>query len=1186
MNNDPKPVFFDETHRRADALQALAILVSVIVLTSTVGLLISIFRTPNVPFIPIASTIVRGPRESSKTVHRFHNVVDMRDRYELRSLLRQNGDLQRAKRRLMAQIAQERSVLPSTGGAGFAPGSVRAAFYLNSDKPSLDSALAHIDQTSHLMPVWLTLGGKPGGISIIQDLGANDAPDVDEDADFKTNDDQVIAAARKAGVAIVPVLQNYDNNPAVDKFRLDWLHDMLSSPTARKSVIAQVLNFVIVGGYQGINIDFETDNAGDSAGMTAFMTELGAALHRHRLLVTQDVETDSDAYDLPALAQVDDFLIPMIYDQHSAGDTAGPIASQPWFEAELDDFMDQVPASKVVIGVGSYGYDWVASSANAQEMSFEEAVQTAQESRDGDDGIIRLDASSLNPNFTYWDDADGNDKNAVGHHVWLLDATSVYNEMRYAQKYRTLGSALWRLGTEDPSVWSFIGKGYHGSMSDFDPARLSDVSFDYFGTQFEGAGDILRVVRMRSDGRRTVGVNPHNGYITAESFKSYPSQYVIRRTGMVDQKTDMNTRKIVALTFDDGPDPRWTPQILDILKREGVRATFFLVGEQAEANPGIVSREWNEGNEIGNHSYTHPDVSSVSVLRMRLELDATQRVIEAITGRETTLFRAPNVADSEPSTPTDLQPVIEAQALGYTFIGEKVDPTDWRQPKVSTAYIVNYALSHANLGNCILLHDAGGVSRQETVDALPAIIERLKAQGYRFVTVSQLMGRTKDLVFPQVPAGQRRAVAFDRVMFQLTYLSGKAMAILFVTAIVLGIGRVLFLGGLAFRQSREEREQWALEPESGDFAPHVSVVIAAFNEAKVINKTIATLLGSDYADLDVVVVDDGSADSTGDVVQKAYGDNPRVTVLCKENGGKASALNVGIMACRGDIVVALDADTVFETCTVSRLVRHFADPAIAAVSGNVKVGNRHNILTIWQAIEYITSQNFDRRAYDLLNCITVVPGAIGAWRKDAVILAGLYSSETLAEDTDLTFKLRRLGYKIVTDNSALAFTEAPDTLRDLAKQRFRWAFGTLQCLWKHRGALLNPRYGAFGFVALPSLWVYQIGFQAIAPIVDLTILWTFVYGQFVSADLGHQALVNVLVYWGIFAVVDMLGALLAFHLDREDKKLLWWLLLQRFVYRQLMYYVVLKSIVAACRGGVVGWGKLDRKGTVNVPAVR
>ncbi|MDR3709200.1 MAG: glycosyltransferase [Capsulimonadaceae bacterium] len=1185
MNNNPKPVFFDESHKRGDALQAIAIVLSIVVLTSAFALLVNILRTPNVPIIPIPTSIVRAPHSLSRSPHRFHTGVDPRDRTELRAVLRRDAALQTVKRRLAQAIQRDRGangIAPSAIAPGRIAGPVRVAFYLNSDKPSLDSLLAHIDQTTHVMPVWLALAPKPGDIRIVQDLSTAQKRDADdEDALYRTNDDQAIEAARNAGVAIVPVLQNYDNDPASDQFRQDWLHDVLSSPAARKKVISETLHFVLKGGYQGINIDFETDNADDQDGMTAFMSELATAFHPRHLIVTQDIQTDSDTYDLEALSQVNDFLIPMLYDEHAAGSEAGPIASQSWYEDHLDDFMSQVPANKVVIGLGCYGYDWVGTSTDSEEVTFQQAVQTAQESTDGDDGRIRIDRTSLNPTFTYWDDDDGDKATpAIEHHVWLMDATTVYNQMRYARKYNTLGAAIWRLGAEDPSVWSFLGKQSAASLATFSPAKLSDVRFDYFGTQFEGAGDVLRVVRKKSDGVRSIGIDPHSGYVDAETFKSYPSQYVIRRTGLVDQKTEENTAKIVALTFDDGPDPRWTPRILDILKREHVPATFFVVGEQAEANPGLVAREWRDGMEIGNHSYTHPDhVDSVTPLRMRLELDATQRVIEAITGHVTTLFRAPNVADSEPSTPMDLQPVLDAQELGYTFIGEKIDPTDWRQPKVTTQQIISSVLKQAKDGNCILLHDAGGTSRQETVDALPVIIQSLKQKGYRFVSVSDLMGRPKSVVFPLVAESQRFAVAFDRTMFQTTYISGIVMNIVFLTTIALGIGRILFLGVLAGRQSQTEKARTFID----GFQPPVSVVIAAYNEARVVERTVATLLASDYPDLEIVVVDDGSQDGTAGVVEAAYGGDARVRVLRKENGGKASALNLGMKECHGDIVVALDADTIFQPNTIALLVRHFADPAIGAVSGNVKVGNRNNVLTIWQTIEYITSQNFDRRAYDLLNCITVVPGAVGAWRRDAVILAGLYSNETLAEDTDLTFKIRRMGYKIVTDNDALAFTEAPDTLRDLAKQRFRWAFGTLQCLWKHRSALFNRRYGLFGFVAMPSLWIYQIGFQALAPVVDLTILWTFFYGRFVSADLGQQALVNVIAYWGLFSAVDLAGAWMAFELDHEDKKLLGWLLLQRFVYRQLMYYVVLKSLFAAARGGVVGWGKLDRKGTVSMP---
>jgi len=321
-----------------------------------------------------------------------------------------------------------------------------------------------------------------------------------------------------------------------------------------------------------------------------------------------------------------------------------------------------------------------------------------------------------------------------------------------------------------------------------------------------------------------------------------------------------------------------------------------------------------------------------------------------------------------------------------------------------------------------------------------------------------------------------------------------------------------------------------------------------------------------------VVVDDGSKDGTAEVAAAAFGADPRVTVIQKENGGKASALNVGLEHATGEVIVALDADTLFDRNTIARLVRHFGDPNVGAVAGNVKVGNATNMLTRWQAIEYITSQNFDRRAYDLLNCITVVPGAVGAWRREAVERAGGYSSQTLAEDTDLTWTIRKLGYRIVTENDALAYTEAPDNLRGLAKQRFRWAFGTLQNLWKHRNAFLNPRYGTFGLLALPGLWLYQITFQAVAPAVDLMILSSLWMGD----------LHRILFYYALFFVAELIGALVAFSLEREDKRLLVWMFWQRFVYRQLMYYVIVRSILRAIGGSSTGWGKLERKGTSRV----
>ena len=1181
VNETPQsPIFYDETRRRWGVFSTLMKALSVLCALAALGFLVSIARNPRLPLLTITRSFDLASGRAVKTPV-APTPVDLRARARAHYVLKHSAPVQDAKRLLNEAIRRENSALPIPTAAvapGHVAGPVRAAFFGNDDKQNVDSLVQHIGQTTHLFPVWLQLSPDAGSVTVKADFSSDAAKKATGHSD--TNDDVALREARAHGVAILPVVQNYSD--ATEDFDFDRLHNLLASPAKRAAVIAGLVKFVAQGGYQGVNVDFETDRDEDQDNLTAFMTELGAAFHPHGLLVTQDVQLDNDAYDLPTLARVTDFLVPMLYDQHSDGSPAGPIAAQSWYTQELKDFMTKVPGDKVVLGLGNYGYDWTDGTTHAENMTFGEAVQTAQESylsSDQTDGVIKIDPQSLNPRFVYSDEAVGPGKPETPHTVWLMDATTALNQMRAAQPFHPLGAALWQFGSEDPSVWAFFGKG--ADPRTFDPQRLTQVTYHGFGTQFEGKGDVLDVIKAPTPGQRRIAVAPASGLVTGETFVKYPSQWVIRRRGLVNQQTGVNDAKAIALTFDDGPDPRWTPQILDILERYHVPATFFVVGSNAEAHPGLLAREWNEGMEIGNHSFTHPE-SSIRPLRWRLELDATQRVIEAMTGHMTTLFRAPNRADSEPSNQGDFDPIWEAHKLGYLFIGETNDPTDWA-PGIKADQITRSVLAYVddpdkNSGNCVLLHDAGGDTRAETVKALPAIIEGLKARGFHFVTVSALVGKPKSQVFPLVTGRQRWTVALDRAVFDTTYWLSCTFTVLFLAAIFLGIGRIVIVGALAARQSRCERRRTFVP----DFAPAVSVVIAAYNEAKVINKTIGTLLASDYPDLDIVVVDDGSKDDTVRVVRDAYGDDPRVTIVTKPNGGKASALNLGIKGCRGEIVVALDADTVFAPDTVSKLVRHFGDPAVGAVSGNVKVGNRRNPLTIWQAVEYITSQNFDRRAFDLLNCITVVPGAVGAWRKDAVILAGLYSPQTLAEDTDLTMKVRRLGYRIVTDNAALAYTEAPDTLRDLAKQRFRWAFGTLQCLWKHRSACLNPRYRAFGLIALPSLWIYQIAFQAIAPVVDLAIGWSLVFGTFITPTANHNDVLTLLGYWAVFSTVEMCGAWLAFTLDREDKRLLGWLLLQRFVYRQLMYYVIVKSLVFAVRGSLVGWGKFERKGTVKM----
>jgi len=369
--------------------------------------------------------------------------------------------------------------------------------------------------------------------------------------------------------------------------------------------------------------------------------------------------------------------------------------------------------------------------------------------------------------------------------------------------------------------------------------------------------------------------------------------------------------------------------------------------------------------------------------------------------------------------------------------------------------------------------------------------------------------------------------------------------------------------------------------------PDVTVVVPAYNEEKVIIRTVQSLLSQRYP-LEIIVVDDGSPDGTADVVAGAFQNNPRIRVLRKPNGGKASALNLGVHEAKGEIVVAVDADTVLAPGAIEALVGPLADDRVGAVAGNAKVGNRINLVTRWQAVEYVTSQNLDRRAFSLLNCITVVPGAVGAWRRQLVLDAGGFSEQTLAEDQDLTLTLLRRGWRIAYADRAIAYTEAPDTLAGLSRQRFRWSFGTLQCAWKHRGALFRRRYGALGFVALPNVWVFQLLFPFLAPVADLLFVWSLatVYLNKLQhgAEYAMQSLQQVVVYYLAFLAVDWLAGIAALLMEPgEEKGLSWLVLLQRFVYRQVLYLAVVKAVFAAAQGRARGWGKLVRKGTVELP---
>lgn len=615
----------------------------------------------------------------------------------------------------------------------------------------------------------------------------------------------------------------------------------------------------------------------------------------------------------------------------------------------------------------------------------------------------------------------------------------------------------------------------------------------------------------------------------------------------------------VALTFDDGPDPDWTPQILQVLREKGVHATFFVVGSHAAENPGLVAQILAEGHELGVHTFTHVDLASVDARRIDVELSYTQSVIAAATGRQTRLMRPPYSSTTDAVTVAQWPAYAEIGTQGYAVALSTQDTKDWTDPGV--ARIVAAGVPERGTGGVVLLHDGGG-DRAQTVAALPALIDRLRSEGFSLGTLSEVSGTGSAQT--EATAGQ---VWSGRALVAVTWVSDHvvaALAVLLLVFLVLGLLRALVLVVLASRHARGARGR----PEHSGPLPSVSVVVPAYNESAGIAGTLRSLVATGYPDLEVIVVDDGSDDDTAEVASSLA--LPGVRVVRQPNGGKPSALNTGIALARGDVLVLVDADTVFAADALHALARAFDDPEVGAVSGNTKVANRDGLLGRWQHLEYVVGFNLDRRAFSVLDCITTVPGAIGAFRRSALDAVGGVPAATLAEDTDLTMAVARAGWRLEYEQAAVAWTEVPSTLPQLWKQRYRWCYGTLQSMWKHRHAVVEPgRAGHLGRRGLPYLLVFQVLMPLLGPVVDIMAL----YGLFF---LDWRWVLGVA---AVFVLVQLALGAYALHLDHESMRPLWALPLQQLVYRQLMYLVVVQSVAAAFEGARVGWQPLDRHGT-------
>lgn len=999
------------------------------------------------------------------------------------------------------------------------PGYFVVGFLAQADKASVASFVAHADTLDAIIPDWYSLPRN-----------GTTACEINEQINEPVRD-----LLHQQAVAIIPRLSNSD----ADGWQVDELRAILRVPNRRSCLAQSVANAVRRTDSKGVNIDFEGLSLEDRPYLSEFFIELAERLHTQQQLLTIDIPVNSAAFDLHALSVLSDAIILMAYDQHDPTSRPGPIAAQDWVKSSLQQALAIIPSDKLILGTANYSYDWTIDTPTvpAYSSSYKNTLQLANDVS----AKPEMDIPSQNIRFGYKDSQDRR------HEVWLLDGNTLWNQHRLIQSELLLGASLWRLGLEDPSIWSFLGQAATGTL----PNTAIIEPFD--GRLFDHGSEIFSLSTEAQTGtlnRRS----SEEGEILAAQYLTLPTSYTVERIGQPIPKDQL------ILTFVDDLDPTWTPKILDVLNEHKIPALFSLTSAQVKAHPSLVKELAKHNVLIGSTIKTYAGSQEHSPLQFQEELNNIQREIISLTGKKITLFQIPKSGDPSSVEPNTAQRLSLVARLGYISLDSSVDIRT-QQGRSSEDLVKQVTQRLAQPGaHVITLRDMGG---EETLATLTTLIPELLGKGYTFARLDEAIQVTPERLAPTASLLERIQSLVLKMAASIRDKQWVIIAYIFLFTNVFSLARILLLAVFVLRSKHLKKRPSATTKQT-----LITVVVPAYNEEKTIRRTLASVQRNTHTNLVAMVVNDGSTDKTAKIVEQMRLKDPRIQLINKPNGGKFSALNLAFEQATTDIIVTIDADTILYPRTINALIAPFEDPKVDAVCGNVEVGNVCNLLTGFQALEYITSQNFDRRAFEELNCIGVVPGATGAWRRQRVLEIGGYEADTLVEDADVTLRLLKHGGKIVYAPEARSRTEAPATLRDLSKQRLRWSFGTFQCLRKHAGSFFH---GTLGWIALPNIFFFQILYPILSPIGDLVFLWAIFTGQVSSILVGYL----------FFILIDFVGSVLAFRLEKRSPKLLLLIFIQRFFYRQFMYIIAFRSILAILRGTRQGWNKLTREGSVH-----
>jgi peptidoglycan/xylan/chitin deacetylase (PgdA/CDA1 family)/GT2 family glycosyltransferase len=1021
----------------------------------------------------------------------------------------------------------------ASGSDGHGAGNIHAIWSRPSQAAlaTVKSELSHIDV---LHPAWLRLDAVDRPLQTA--MGAEERASLAH------------IRREKPSARIVPLLAPWDGA---------LLAGRLADASERRSIATDIAAALVAEGLDGVLIDFQSLPATSLADYRALVAELGKLLDRdrHALMLKLPLGGDAGIVGLASLA--DTIVLDAFGAPAAAG--GGPTAPLDWLATEARRWLAALPAERLVFNLAGHASLWWQGAGTSERLAFDEALVLAQS----------VGASEMFDPAARVGRFDFRAEDGDSATVWLQDAATLFNQLAVLEGAGARRIGIDTVGDGDPQAWGLLAA--LSSRGEISSHAAETLNFPPV-PEVRGGGELAWLAGERSAGARLVTHRRDDGLVSDVRVARYPGrQTLFNYEARADKK--------IVLSFDDGPSPHNTQPILDILAEKNVPAVFFVIGDAVLRHPEGLRRIIGAGHEVGNHTFSHVSMADISTEQFRLELNSTQELIESAGGIHTRLFRPPYLINREPPSPIKQANFAALLEAGYISVHAYIDSVDWAVDSPRRIADRTLAAIRSGEGHMLLMHDGGG-PRGMTIAALPDIIDRARAEGYQFVSMAEYFGVPREALNRPVGADTHPLyrMALTPMAGAYHWAGGVFFAIIGVTMII-GIGRMVVVLAL----SAFARPQRRLKLPSP--APLVSVIVPAYNEEAVILATLRSLLASDYTNLEIIVVDDGSKDRTFALVNQHYAGHPKVTAITKPNGGKASALNLGIARASGDYFIGLDADTQFRADTMSWLIAGFTDDKIAAVAGNAKVGNRHTILTKCQAIEYITSQNLDKRGFEVINAITVVPGCVGAWRRSAVIEVEGYCDRTLAEDADLTVRILCAGYRIVYEPRAVALTEAPATLKDFMKQRFRWSFGTLQVIWKNKGLLITSPNKAVGWLVMPQMVLFQLTLPFLAPLLDIALIWALTTGLWhMGMNPGHAMPAHNLMMiqsWLLYTVLDGLYGLAAYVDEwKEDKKLMLLLPVQRLFYRHLLNFALIKAITLAVRGRMVGWGTLKREGSV------